>query len=166
MFWHLAWYPRSHWHQTIISLDQKDYTTVCMCTTVTSSQTQNPITFLNWNTCASLQCVTSLTFWVSSWHFCLMSLSIPSSLERCWSISSRRTWASCFWDSRSCKLLLSLSKLFCKPWGSRKTRTEAHVFAESIAIRHDLFWVIKPSVPLKIMQFVLDLKYFWQLFKL
>lgn len=47
-----------------------------------------------------------------------MSLSIPSSFERCWSISSSRSCASCFCDSSSFKLLLSLSKPSCMSWGS------------------------------------------------
>lgn len=67
-----------------------------------------------------IKCV-SLTIWDSSWHFCLTSLTIPSSLERCWSISSRRSWAICFWDSRSCRLLLSLSKLFCMSCSPKHT---------------------------------------------
>lgn len=54
-----------------------------------------------------------LTIWDSSWHFIRISFSISSSLCFCWSISSRRSWASCFWASSSCRLAVSLSRSFC-----------------------------------------------------
>lgn len=54
-----------------------------------------------------------ITIWDSSWHFMRISFSISSSLSFCWSISSRRSWASCFWDSSSCRAAVSLSRSFC-----------------------------------------------------
>lgn len=54
-----------------------------------------------------------LTIWDSSWHFIRISFSMSSNLCFCWSISSRRSWASCFWASSSCRLAVSLSRSFC-----------------------------------------------------
>lgn len=60
-----------------------------------------------------------LTIWDSSWHFIPTSFSMSSSLCFCWSISSSRSWASCFWASSSCRLAVSLSRSFCISWGDK-----------------------------------------------
>lgn len=65
----------------------------------------------------------ALTVWDSSWHLSLTSFSMPSSLERCWSSSSRRSWASCFWDSASCRVPFSRSRSVCISWGRGPNRT-------------------------------------------
>ena len=94
-----------------------------------------------WNTTVFLV----LTNWVSSWHFCLTSLSIPSSLERCWSISSSRSCATCFCDSRSCRLLLSLSNPSCMSWEPTK---HTHIHTHSGGCMVELLTILIQLLPI------------------
>jgi hypothetical protein len=58
------------------------------------------------------------------------------SLAFCWSISSRRSWASCFCASSSCKLLVSRSRSFCSSYGRSGTNLKLVTTGPSRIIQH------------------------------